>query len=148
MQQKRVPLTAAVVQKNLDLLKGEFNEFKSDMVEVKELLHILVDKVATKDDLADLRTELKGDILDLRAEFRADLAEGLGGLRTEFKSDLAETKHGLMSYTDKKFFEVRGDILQLGHQTNGVIVTLKNKEVIGAAAASNLLGLSIIKTAA
>ena len=37
------------------------------------------------DDIADLRSELKGDIADLRTELKGDIAE----LRTELKADIA-----------------------------------------------------------
>ena len=42
------------------------------------------DSVATKGDMAELRTELKGDIAELRADMTA--------LRTELKGDIATTK--------------------------------------------------------
>ena len=47
--------------------------------------------IATKQDLADLRTELKQDIAELRTELKQDIAE----LRTELKQDIAELKSDL-----------------------------------------------------
>ena len=48
----------------------------------------LMDKLATKEDIASLRTEFKADIGELRAEFKADIGE----LRTEFKADIGELR--------------------------------------------------------
>jgi Protein of unknown function (DUF1640) len=47
-----------------------------------------VSGLATKADLAELRTELKADMVELRAELKADMAE----LRAELKADMAELK--------------------------------------------------------
>ncbi len=45
-------------------------------------------EVATKTDLAELKTELKQDISELRAELKQDISE----LRVEFKQDISELK--------------------------------------------------------
>ncbi len=59
----------------------------------------LLGEIATKADLANLRTEFKQDLAELRMEFKQDLAElrmvfkqDLANLRTEFKQDLAELR--------------------------------------------------------
>ena len=49
--------------------------------------------VATKTDMVELRTELKGDMAELRAELKGDMAE----LRTELQSDMAELRTELQS---------------------------------------------------
>ncbi len=48
----------------------------------------VVQGVATKADIADLRTEVKTDIADLRTEVKADIAD----LRTEVKADIADLR--------------------------------------------------------
>ena len=45
-------------------------------------------EVATKTDLAELKTELKQDISELRVEFKQDIGE----LRAELKQDISELK--------------------------------------------------------
>ena len=70
----------------------------------------LEDKMATKEDVAALRAELKADMADLKAELktdvadlkadldkglaaaRADLDKGLSDLKAELKADVAELK--------------------------------------------------------
>ena len=47
-----------------------------------------VNDVATKADLAEIKTELKSDIVELRTELKSDIAE----LRTELKSDNTELR--------------------------------------------------------
>lgn len=53
---------------------------------------LLNDRLATKDGLASLRTELKGDIEGLRAELKGDIKS----LRTEFKSDIEGLRKDMM----------------------------------------------------
>ncbi len=45
-------------------------------------------KASTQQDIAELRAELKGGIAELRAELKGDIAE----LRAELKGDIAELK--------------------------------------------------------
>ena len=50
---------------------------------------------ATRSDLIELRTELKGDIAELRAELKGDIAEvrrEMAELRTELKGDIARVQ--------------------------------------------------------
>ncbi len=51
----------------------------------------VVQGVATKADIANLRTEVKADIADLRTEVKADIAD----LRTEVKADIADLRTDL-----------------------------------------------------
>jgi hypothetical protein len=53
---------------------------------------------ATRADLIELRSELKGDIADLRAELKGDIADlhaEMAELRTELKSDIASAQRQL-----------------------------------------------------
>ncbi len=59
-------------------------------------------EVATKTDLAELKTELKEDISELRVEFKQDIGElkqDISELRAEFKQDIGELR-----------VELKGDI--------------------------------------
>ena len=56
---------------------------------VTETIRIAVFQgVATKEDIGEVRTELKTDIAEVRAELKADIAE----VRTELKADIAEVR--------------------------------------------------------
>ena len=60
---------------------------------VTETIRIAVFQgVATKEDVGELRTDVKADIAELRAEFgelRAELKADIGELRAELKADIA-----------------------------------------------------------
>ena len=69
------------------------------------------EQLATKSDLADVRTELKADIADLRGEF-GDLRGEFGGLRGEFaelRGEFAEFRAEVSS----DISELRSDFVQL-----------------------------------
>ena len=75
-------------EEQVDVLEKEQFDIKIDVAVIKQT-------VATKSDVADLKTELKTDIAnlrrdmaDLRTEFKSDMAD----LRTEFKTDIADLK--------------------------------------------------------
>ena len=63
---------------------------------VTETIRIAVFQgVATKEDIAELRTELKADIAEVRTEIavlRADTNAGIDGLRGEMKEDHARLR--------------------------------------------------------
>lgn len=61
------------------------------------------ERMATKDDLAELRTELKTDISDLRKELKTEIAE----LRTELKTEIAEFREEFVSFKGEMRSEVR-----------------------------------------
>ena len=54
-------------------------------------------EVATKTDLAELKTELKQDISELRVELKQDIGE----LRVELKQDIGEVKGGIAALETK-----------------------------------------------
>ncbi|MEZ5380619.1 MAG: hypothetical protein R2754_02350 [Microthrixaceae bacterium] len=81
-----------------------------------------------KGDIAELRAELKGDISDLRAELKGDIAE----LRTELKGDIAELRaelKGDISGLEAGFTglrtELKGDISDLRAELKGDIAELR-----------------------
>ena len=65
--------------------------------------------VATKEDLAELRTELKADIAELRAEVKVDITE----LRTEVKADITELRTEVKADIAELRTEVKADIASL-----------------------------------
>jgi uncharacterized coiled-coil DUF342 family protein len=60
-------------------------------INTKDILEVVIfikDRMATKDDIAELRTELKGDITGLRkefVEFRTETHESFAELRAEIR---------------------------------------------------------------
>ena len=68
----------------------------NDSFVTKQDLAEAVAPLASKQDVADLRRELKEDVAELRREVKEDIAE----LRREFKQDLAE-------YSDKVIETIR-----------------------------------------
>jgi len=74
---------------------------------VAELINSSNDNLATKSDLAVVKSELKQDISDLRTELKQDISD----LRTELKQDIhiLDTK---ITQVDTKITEAKYDILK------------------------------------
>jgi hypothetical protein len=86
-----------------DMLRNAGIDEKSARAHADALDDAMRQGVATKSDIADLRSELKSDIADVRTEIRSvryelksDIAElrhelkaDIAGLRTEFKTDMS-----------------------------------------------------------
>jgi hypothetical protein len=73
----------------------------------QNLLSELISKLATKEDIAGLRNEVKADMAGLRDEFKADMA----GLRNEVKADMAGLRN-----------EVKSDISRLETELTAIKV--------------------------
>ena len=65
--------------------------------------------LAEKNDVAELRSELKQDIADLRAELNQDIAE----LRSELKQDIAELRSELKQDIASLRSELKQDVVGL-----------------------------------
>ncbi len=76
-------------------------------------------EVATKTDLAELKTELKQDISELRAELKQDIGE----LRVEFKQDIGELRAELKQDIGELRVELKQDI----GEVKGGIAALETK---------------------
>ena len=74
------------------------------------LAHHLLNAVATKSDLAEVKAELKTDLAEVKAELKADLAE----VKAELKSDLAEVKA-----------ELKADLAEVKDDLAGVKIEMK-----------------------
>lgn len=71
-----------------------------------EKVFTILDSKAGKDDLENLRTELKSDIAELRSELKFDIAE----LRSELidtKDELKGDIHNLRKDTNQRFFALK-----------------------------------------
>jgi len=88
---------------------------------------------ATRADLTELRTELKGDIADLRAEMaelRAELKGDIADLRAELKGDIADLRAEMADLRT----ELKGDIASAQRQLTVtlLVVTLAHLGVTTA----------------
>ena len=68
-------------------------------------------KSELKGDIAELRTELKGDIAELRTELKGDIAE----LRTELKGDIAGLRTEFNALADKTD-TLRADLITMEYK--------------------------------
>ncbi len=80
------------------------------------------DQLATKSDIADLRTELKADIGDLRAELKADI----GDLRAELKADIGDLRAELKADIGDLRAELKVDIADLRTELKVDIAELRS----------------------
>ncbi|WPY00257.1 DUF1640 domain-containing protein [Candidatus Trichorickettsia mobilis] len=76
-------ITIGLTNNQVELVTEIVDQFvtKNEFNDISKIL-------ATKTDLAELKTEFKSDIFELRTEFKSDIAD----LRAEFKSDIANLK--------------------------------------------------------
>jgi len=72
-----------------------------------ELRDELSKELASKGDLALVKTELKGDIAELRSELKADIAE----LRAELKTEIAELRSELLLKIERE--DIKHTILSI-----------------------------------
>ena len=64
---------------------------------------------ATKQDMAELKSEFKQDMAELKSEFKQDIAE----LKSEFKQDMAELKSELKSEFKQDVAEIKQNMAEL-----------------------------------
>lgn len=71
-------------------------------------------ELATKSDLAGLRSELKGEMAEMRGEMRGEMAEVRGAmtaLRSEFKGEMAEMR-GDTRYLRGEMVNMRAEMIE------------------------------------
>ena len=66
-------------------VKARLPRMEEAIIRIESMLGATLPHLATKADLAELRTEMKADYASLRAQTKADYAD----LKTELKSDVA-----------------------------------------------------------
>ena len=77
-----------------DVLRKEFDESKAKTIAasietaLESSNNTLLEKIATKEDITNLRVALKSDITTLRADIKNDMAN----LRAELKTEMANQK--------------------------------------------------------
>jgi phage host-nuclease inhibitor protein Gam len=108
------------------LLKIQFNEVHNDLrTEISGVrTELKGDIVELKDSIASLRGELKGDIASLRGEIaslRGELKGDIADLRTELKGDIADLRAENASLRT----ELKGDIADLRAELKGDIADVR-----------------------
>ena len=81
-------MTHPTVEQRVEYLEGRVTIVEQILPTLATKADMADLKTELKADMADLKTELKADMADLKTEFKADIAN----LKTEFKADLAELK--------------------------------------------------------
>ena len=108
------------------LLKIQFNEVHNDLrTEISGVrTELKGDIVELKDSIASLRGELKGDIASLRGEIaslRGELKGDIADLRAELKRDIADLRAENASLRT----ELKGDIADLRTELKGDIADVR-----------------------
>ncbi len=91
---------------------------KQDMAELKsEFKQDMAElKSEFKQDMAELKSEFKQDIAELKSEFKQDMAELKSELKSEFKQDVADIKQNMA--------ELKTDLMRWQWVQLGAIVAL------------------------
>ncbi len=84
-------------------IKEQINSLKKDVALIKQEVDYLKANMATKADLATLRSQLKEDLATLRSELKEDIT----GLKTE----MANVKYDIMKWMIPLFISVLGSAI-------------------------------------
>jgi len=113
----------------IDLTKDDMPEAQAEAL-ARHYANLLNDRLATKDDLAMLRTATKKDISELQAatkedmsELRAATKEDMSELRAEFKEDFTTLEHKM----DREFAAIRSEMASEFNDVRGEIARLDQK---------------------
>ncbi len=94
-----------------------------DSVEIRfTKLETALPYLATKADLANVRTELKQDIANVKTELKEDIAN----VRTELKQDIANTKSELKDAINSQTKWFMGIIVSVLVSTIGILLKLSS----------------------
>ena len=105
-------MALTTVEERLSRLEGVYDHLASK-----------ADVAGVKTQIADLRTELKGDIAGVRTELKADIE----GLRGELKGDIAGLRAELKGDIAGLRTELKGDISGLRTELKGDISGLRTE---------------------
>ena len=83
--------------------------------ELGEMLAHVVEHMATKDDLAAVKAELKSDIASVKAELKSDIAS----VKAELKSDIASLGEQMTSI-EQDLKAIRRDLYELSDKVENI----------------------------
>ena len=92
---------------------NQSTESKKLEITSDNILHCLM-HAATREDIAELKTETKNSINDLRAETKANISD----LKLELKTDMAELKSDLRSEMNVIKSDLKSEMQALRKDTN------------------------------
>jgi gas vesicle protein len=87
------------------------------------VINAVLADVATKQDIQQMRQELKGEIAQLREEVRQELKEEIAQLREELGGDITATKQDLQQLRQ----ELKGEISQLRQHVDSEMAQLRRE---------------------
>jgi len=128
-----MPLSAEEIVRLLKSDRDALRELAAAIVSEPELrlsvINAVVADMATKEDLLQLRQELKAEIAQLRQELKAEMTQ----LRQELKAEIAQLRQGV----DGEIGQLRQEIAQLRRDMNinfrwtmGLIIAIWGTTVI------------------
>ncbi|WP_316353705.1 coiled-coil domain-containing protein [Candidatus Trichorickettsia mobilis] len=113
-------MTIGLTNNQVELVTEVVDQFVTKS-EFNDISKVLVTKADLTIATAELKTEFKSDMADLRAEFKSDIAE----LKTEIKGDIANLRAELKSDMAELKTEIKGDISNLRTELKSDIATIK-----------------------
>jgi gas vesicle protein len=87
------------------------------------VINAVLADVATKQDIQQMRQELKGEIAQLREEVRQELKEEIAQLREELGGDITATKQDIQQLRQ----ELKGEISQLRQHVDSEMAQLRRE---------------------
>ena len=87
---------------------------KADLAELKTVLKSDITELRTelKSDIAELRTELKSDNTELRTELKAEIVQSETNLRTELKAEIAQSETNLKIKLEAEIAILRAELVK------------------------------------
>jgi ribosomal protein L29 len=133
-------------------VKAVLPRMEAAIIRIETTLAATLPHLATKADIADLRTELKADYADLRTETKADYAElrtelkgDYTGLRSELKADHADLRSEMKADHASLKSELKSDIARLDADKPGKAYMWGILAVLLTAYACGLAALAVLK---
>jgi ribosomal protein L29 len=133
-------------------VKAVLPRMEAAIIRIETTLAATLPHLATKADIADLRTEMKADYADLRTEMKSDYADlrtELKGdhvsLRTEIKADYVDLRTEVKSDHASLKSELKSDIARLDADKPGKAYMWGILAVLLTAYACGLAALAVLK---
>jgi ribosomal protein L29 len=122
-------------------VKVALPRMEAAIIRIETTLAATLPHLATKADIAELRTEMKADYADLRTELKGDHAS----LRSELKADYADLRSEMKSDHASLKSELKSDIARLDADKPGKAYMWGILAVLLTAYACGLAALAVLK---